>query len=281
MSGSPRVAVVGHTEWVEFAVVPHVPTAGEIIHATESFHRPAGGGAVAAVQLRRMAGHALFLTALGDSRPGELARRELRDRYDVEVHAATRDVPHRRGFTHLDGAGERTITVLGERIVPHGDDDLPWDRLAGIDGVYFTGGDAEALRLTRAAKVVVATPRASETLASAGVAIDVLVGSATDPGEPVDDLVAAMDPPPGLVVLTQGESGGWWTSPDGATGHYAAAPPPGPPVDAFGCGDTFAAALAYALGAGRSRDEALAFAARCGAHVLAGRGPYGHPLPSE
>jgi ribokinase len=261
---------------VEFAVVAHVPRPGEIVHATEAFHRPGGGGAVAAVQLRRIAGHALFLTALGSTRPGEIARRELIDRYEVEVHAATREAPQRRGFTFLDETGERTITVLGERLVPHGDDDLPWERLSEIDGVYFTGGDVGALRKTRAAKVVVATPRARDTLVAAGVQIDVLVASASDPGE----AVPALDPPPELVVQTEGAAGGRWTAADGTSGRYDAVAPPGRPVDAFGCGDSFAAGLTYALAAQRPLDDALRFAATCGAHCLAGRGPYGRRLPA-
>jgi ribokinase len=271
-----RFGVVGHTEWVEFAVVPHVPVAGEILHAGEWFHRPGGGGAVAAVQLRRLVGQALFLTALGCDAEGERARTELRGRWDVDVHAATRDAPQRRAFTHLDAGAERTITVIGERLVPHGDDDLPWERLAACDGVYFTGGDAEALRRTRAAKLVVATPRAGPSLAEAGVPVDVLVASAGDPSEqpPV------IDPPPGLVVLTEGAAGGRWVAADGSTGRWDAVPPPARPVDSYGCGDTFAAALTLTLGRGDRLADALAFAARAASHCLAGRGPYGHSLPA-
>jgi len=60
-----RVAVVGHVEWIEFARVDHVPARGEIEHAIESWEDAAGGGAVAAVQLAKLAGECLFLTALG------------------------------------------------------------------------------------------------------------------------------------------------------------------------------------------------------------------------
>ena len=67
----PRVAVVGHVEWVQFARVPHVPRAGEVIHAHDAFEEPAGGGGVAAVQLARLAGEAMLLTALGDDELGE------------------------------------------------------------------------------------------------------------------------------------------------------------------------------------------------------------------
>ena len=61
-----RVAVVGHVEWCEFAEVSHVPRPGEIVHAAETFEEPAGGGAVAAVQLRKLAGEATLFTAFGD-----------------------------------------------------------------------------------------------------------------------------------------------------------------------------------------------------------------------
>ncbi len=63
MSGEPRVGVVGHVEQLEFAVVERLPAQGEIAHAAETFVHPGGGGAVAAVQLRRMAGASTFFTA--------------------------------------------------------------------------------------------------------------------------------------------------------------------------------------------------------------------------
>ena len=61
----PSVAVVGHVEWVQYAHVPHVPRAGEIVHARDPFEEPAGGGAVVAAQLARLAGESLLITALG------------------------------------------------------------------------------------------------------------------------------------------------------------------------------------------------------------------------
>ncbi len=61
-----RVAVVGHVEWIEFARVERVPRPGEIVHASATWEEPGGGGAVAAVQLAKLAGEATFFTALGD-----------------------------------------------------------------------------------------------------------------------------------------------------------------------------------------------------------------------
>src|SRR5262249_57236188 len=105
-----RVAVVGHVEWIEFARVDHVPTPGEIVHASETWQAPAGGGAVAAVQLARLAGECLFLTALGDDEVGHRAVPELEAK-GVRVAPAWRGEPTRHGFVHLDSRGEPTITL--------------------------------------------------------------------------------------------------------------------------------------------------------------------------
>jgi ribokinase len=45
-------------------------------------------------------------------------------------------------------------------------------------------------------------------------------------------------------------------------------------VDAYGCGDSFAAGLAYALAETGAAEAAIAFAARCGAAALTGRGAF-------
>jgi ribokinase len=273
---APRVGVVGHVEWVEFAPVDHVPRPGEIIHADDPFEAAAGGGAVAAVQLRKLAGAAAFYTALGDDEPGRRARAELAGPQRLELHAAHREREQRRAFTHLDRHGERTITVLGARLVPHGDDPLPWDELRRFDAIYFTGGDVAALEAARAARVLVATPRAMATLEASDVQLDVLVGSATDPGERF--AAGELDPPPRWIVRTRGKDGGVWEGARGRSGAWQAVEPPGPPVDAYGCGDSFAAGLTYGLGAGMGLDAALELGARCGAWCLAGRGPYGNQL---
>jgi ribokinase len=266
-----RVAVVGHLEWIEFASVEHVPAAGEIVHADDAFEDAGGGGAVAAVQLARLAGECLFITALADDALGHRAKERL-ETLGVRVEAAWRAEPQRRAFVHLDATAERTITVIGERVGPRGDDALPWDELAEADAVYLTAGDASAVRAARAASTLVATIRAREALAGSGVPLDVLVSSANDLGERYapDEL----DPPPRLVVRTEGAAGGSLSAADGTVQRWAAAPLGGPPVDAYGAGDSFAAGLTYGLGADLAPLDALALAARCGAATLTGRGPY-------
>jgi ribokinase len=113
-------------------------------------------------------------------------------------------------------------------------------------------------------------------LLESGVEVDVLVGSGSDADELAgeEELAASA----GVVVRTAGAEGGSWRSSDGSAGRWAAVPVPGKPVDSYGCGDSFAAALTCALGAGRELPQALELAARAGAACLAGRGPYGAQL---
>ena len=263
-----NVAVVGHVEWVEFARVEEMPRAGEIVHSLETWEEPAGGGAVAAVQLANLNGSAHLFTALGDDELGRRSRAELEE-HGVTVHSATLGEPQRRAFTHVDGGGERTITVIGQKLLPSGErGDLPWEELGRCDAVFFVSGDVAALRAARRARVLVATARELPTLQRGAERLDVLVGSARDPGEHVEP--GALDPMPRYVVTTSGGLGGW-VNPGGP---FRAAPLPGPVADAYGCGDCFAAGLTYALGAGRSMDDAVALGARCGAAVLTGRGAY-------
>jgi ribokinase len=273
-----RVAVVGHVEWCEFAEVPHMPRAGEIAHARATFEEPAGGGAVAAVQLRKLAGAATLFTAFGDDEIGHRSDAELRE-YGVDVEARFHPEPQRRAFVHLDSAGERTITVLGPRLGPSGADGLPWALLDDTDAVYVTAGDLEAVRQARRARVLVATPRGLDTLAEAGVELDALVSSGRDPGErygPGD-----IEPAPRVVVRTLGAAGGEWETAAGERGRWGPAELPGPVRDAYGCGDSFAAGLTYGLGAGWELPRAVELAARCGAACLTGRGPYEAQLELE
>jgi ribokinase len=265
-----RAGVVGHVEWVRFATVDRVPEPGAIIHAESSWLEPAGGGAVAAVQLLRLAGEVDFFVAVGNDDLGRVAYEAL-ERLGLRVHAATRSEPQRRAFTYLDSGGERTITLIGEKLHPLGSDPLPWDELAAIDALYFSAGDAEALRAARRARVLVATARELPTLVEAGVQLDALVRSATDPGEAYEP--GQIDPEPALVVATQGREGGSFVAGD-RSGTYAAAQLPGPLVDAYGAGDAFAAGLTFALARGDGTEAALVFAARCGAAAMTGRGAY-------
>lgn len=270
------MAVVGHVEWVQFARVAHVPRAGEVVHASDPFEEPAGGGAVAAVQLARLAGESVLITALGDDEYGRRSVARLSS-LGVDVQSTFESVPTRRAVTLVDADGERTITTFGPRLEPLGvAEGARWTALGARDAIYFTAGDERALRLARrSARVLVASPRARHALGR-GVPLDVLVLSAKDEIERGE--LAGAEAEAALVVFTEGERGGSFRERSGASGRFLAVTPPGQPVDSYGCGDSFAAGLTYGLGAGLELAEALVLAARCGASCLTGRGPYERQL---
>ena len=273
---APRVAVVGHVEWITFARVDQIPAVGGIAHAGETWSGVGGGGGVAAQQLAKLAAKCTFFTALGDDDVDRTAAEELRAA-GVEVHAASRDAPTREAVCLVDGDGERTITTLGPRLEAHGSERLPWDRLGSMDAVYITAGDEEAIRRARAARVMVVSTRHLEVLARSGVLVDAVIGSDRDPAERYDPDLLAHAPPP-LVVLTQGSDGGRYETDDGRVGRWPPAPVPGPVSDTYGSGDSFQAGLTFALGTRYPLEEALELAARCGAAALTGRGPAGGQL---
>jgi ribokinase len=257
-----HIAVIGHVEWVTFARAPFVPRPGQIVHLEDPLDQAGGGGAVSAIALARMGADVTFYTSLGPDVPAE----RVLEAFGVRVCAARREHPQTRVLALVDPAGERTLYVVGENDHPTADDPLPWDELASMDGVYFTGHDPRTLRLARAAPLLVVTARRFRALVESGVRADALVGSGTDPGERFDlDELAER---PTHVVVTAGADGG---------SGYRAAPVPGPVVDTYGAGDTFVAGITYGLACGWPLDRALSFAAERAAECLTWRGT--HPVP--
>jgi ribokinase len=266
-----KAAVVGHVEWVDFIPVERIPAQGEIFTTVDFWSEPAGGGTVAAAELLRLGADMTFFTAVGQDALGGRTEEALRAR-GLRLEVAVRDAPQRRAFTYIDAQGERTITVLGEKLHPHAGDALAWDELDDTDAVYFTSGDIGALHNARRARVLVATARELATLQAAGVQLDALVHSARDRGERYEP--GDIDPPPRLVVSTEGSKGGSYAGAVGE-GRWEPAPLPGPLQDMYGAGDSFAAGLAYALGEGRSPQEAVEFAAQSSATAMTRRGALG------
>ena len=111
-----RVAVIGHVEWIEFVRVAHMPAAGDIVHAREAWQEPGGGGAVAAVQLARLAGDCTFFTTLGDDDLGG----------DLQGRQGPVDDPAAAALAQLDdvasrqplGAGEEGLGLPAGRLRP-------------------------------------------------------------------------------------------------------------------------------------------------------------------
>jgi ribokinase len=258
---------VGHVEWVDFVPIARLPRQGEVLHAEGAFARAGGGGSVAAAVLAELGAEVDFFCALGDDALGRSAAEQLSER-GVTVHAAWReDEPTRRALTLLEGDGERTIVTVGDRLEPRGEDDLDWACLGRMDGVYFTAGDLQAIEHAREASVLTASPRGRATLAQ-GPRIDALVFSRSDPDE--SQWARQLEDKARLLVETRGAEGGvWWGESEGS---WRAVAPKGPIRDAYGAGDSFAAAFTLGLAEGRTVAEAAALGAEVGARMLTRRG---------
>lgn len=265
-----RLAVVGHIEYAEILRTDRLPGPGGLIEASSLRTEFAGAGAGAARQLAALDGACSFFTVLADSELGGQSRVAL-EREGVQVHAVVHPgTVQRRAFVQVDAAAQRAITVHGPKLCPSGRDRLPWDELAGCDGVCFVCGDGDALEAARRARVLVATARWLPVLKRSGVRLDALVSSRDDPDETY--AVGELDPPPRLTVTTAGAAGGSYRIGGGSPRRFRAAPLDGKPVDSYGAGDSFIAGLTYALSRGDRPGEAIRFAARCGAAVLTADG---------
>ena len=85
---------------------------GEIVRATETWEEPAGGGAVAAVQLAKLNGSCLFLTAVSDDPLGSQVKPELERRARGLRRRSGNASSVAPSFISIPG-GERTITTTG------------------------------------------------------------------------------------------------------------------------------------------------------------------------
>jgi ribokinase len=268
-TGEMRIGVVGHVEWLQFLRVAHVPARGEILQASSGWEEAGGGGSVAAAEIARLAGAATLFTALGDDEWGHRAKAEL-EGLGIQVEAAFRPEPQRRAVTFIDDGGERTITLIGNKLRLRIQEPLPWEELAAYDGIYFTAGEPDALRAARQARVLVATARELPTLLAAPeLELDAVVSSANDPSEKYS---GELPRPPRLVVRTDGASGGSY---EPGKGRWAAAPLPGVLVDSYGAGDCLAAGVTVGLAEGRAVPEALTLAAGSAARALTRQGAHG------
>src|SRR5262249_58038678 len=119
----------------------------------------------------------------------------------------------RRALVRVEAEGERTTRGRGGRLGPRGGEPLPWDELVDADAVYFTAGDSAALKAARSARILVASVRAKEVLASAGAQLDVLVASGNDRDERY--VPGDIEPAPRLVARTAGREGGALLAPRG------------------------------------------------------------------
>ena len=267
--GNLNFAVVGHVEWMNFLKVDQLPKPGVISHSEKSIEYPAGGGSVIAKTLSELTNNQVhFFTSLGNDYYGEQSFKILSN-YGIRLHVAWRDKPTRKGFSLIDSNGERSITVIGERLAPTYKDKLDWNLFEKMDGIFITASDSEIFKKARIADSLCTTPRVGINIINkSNVFLDGLIGSNLDPGEVFS--LSDISIKPKLIIKTEGENGGILYP----GGRYKALINTKQKIDSYGCGDAFAAGILYGLSSKWSIDKILSLAKLLGRDASECFGPY-------
>ena len=264
-----KLAVVGHVEWISFISVDKLPKHGEISHGEIYLETVAGGGAVTAIQMNKKFNHQIeFFTALGRDKLGEICYEQLAET-GIKLNIAWKNEKTRKGISFLDQNSERSITVIGKRLMPTSFDLLPWAKLKDFDGVFVSATDTKGLNFCRRAKIMTITPRLGlEKIKKAGIFYDAIIGSDLDPEERFKS--NEIKPMPKYCIRTRGKDGGI-SEPGGIYSPYKLNEKV---IDSYGCGDSFAAGLTIGLAANLNLNQAIDlgtyFGAKCACHL----GPY-------
>ncbi len=267
--GNLNFAVVGHVEWINFLKVDQLPKPGVISHSEKSIEHPAGGGSVIAKTLSELTNNQVhFFTSLGNDYYGEQSF-EILSNYGIKIHVAWRDKPTRRGFSLIDSNGERSITVIGDRLAPTYKDNLDWNIFEKMDGIFITASDSEIFKKARIADSLCTTPRVGLNIINkSNVFLDGLIGSNLDPGEVFS--LSDISIKPKFIIKTEGENGGILYP----GGRYKALINTKQKIDSYGCGDAFAAGILYGLSSKWSIDKILSLAKLLGKDASEFFGPY-------
>ena len=267
--GNLNFAVVGHIEWINFLKVDQLPKPGVITHSEKSLEFPAGGGSIIAKILSELTLNQIhFFTALGNDDYGNRCFKILSS-MGIKLHVAWRDKPTRRGFSMIDSQGERAITVIGERLAPNYKDNLDWNILKKMDGIFITASDSAIFKMARSASILCATPRVGlKTINNANVLLDVLIGSNLDPDEVFS--FSELTVKPKYTIKTEGENGGIIFP----GGRYKALKNNELKIDSYGCGDSFAAGILYGMASKWDIEKSLNLAKVLGRDASQFFGPY-------
>ena len=267
--GDLKFAVIGHIEGMNVLEVDQLPQPGIISHAINSLEYPAGGGALIANILRNLTINEVhFFTSLGNDYYGDKSFNIL-ENMGIKLHIAWRDKPTRKGFSLIDSNGERSITVIGDRLAPNHKDKLDWSILKNMDGIFITAADSEIFKKSRDAKTLCTTPRAGLNIINKSkIFLDGLIGSNHDPGEVFS--LSELTIKPKYIIKTEGEHGGIVFP----GGRYKAFANKKEKVDSYGCGDSFAAGILFGLSSRWNIDESLNLAKLLGRDCSEYFGPY-------
>ena len=267
--GNLNLAVIGHVEWINFLKVDQLPKPGVISHSKKSIEYPAGGGSVIAKTLSDLTTNQVhFFTSLGNDYYGKKCF-DILSSMGIKLHVAWRNKPTRRGFSLIDSNGERSITVIGERLAPNHKDKLAWNLLDIMDGIFITAADPEIFKKSRIAHSLCTTPRVGLNIINdSNIFLDGLISSNLDPGEAFSS--SELNIKPRYTIKTEGENGGIVFP----GGRYEALKNKRNKVDSYGCGDSFAAGILYGLASKWSLDKSLILAKILGRDCSEYFGPY-------
>ena len=267
--GNLKFAVIGHVEWINFLQVDCLPKPGVISHSKKSLEIPAGGGSVIAKTLRELTKNEVhFFTSLGNDFYGDQSFIKLKE-MGINLHIAWRDKPTRKGFSLTDSQGERSITIIGDRISPNYKDNLDWNLLNNMDGIFITAADEKIIKMARVAKTLCSTPRVGLNIINgSNIFLDGLISSNFDTGEIYS--LSELKVKPRFVIKTEGEKGGLVFP----GGRYEAIYNKKPKVDSYGCGDSFAAGILFGLSSKWNIEKSLSLAKILGKYCSENFGPY-------
>jgi ribokinase len=256
-----RVAVVGSINADLVVATAHLPAAGETVRGGDLVRLPGGKGANQAVAAARLGARVRMVGAVGADAEGEAQLAAL-DAAGVDTG------PVRRAATST-GVAMIAVAEDGENLIivsPGANEHV------AVEAVDLAGVDVVLAQLEIPLDVVLA---AAELAAAAGA----LFCLNAAPAQPLPaELVARCD----LLVVNEGERAAIagleaarrLVVTYGARGAGIveagtevafAAPPRVAAVDTVGAGDTFTAAVAVAVAAGLSAEQALRFACAAGA----------------
>lgn len=265
-----RIAVAGSLVHDMVAAVPHLPRAGEAVHASELRHVPGGKGFNQALAARRLGATVTMAGAVGRDAFGD-GFCELLDVHQVDrTHVVRAAAPTGLAMPMVEPGGMNLIVAaLGANLEPM---NIPSAFFAGADVLLVQGELAVSTNLDLVTRAREAGVRVILNLAPSDARLEAAIGlvscvvvnevEESDLGGPARLRALAGQAP---VVTTLGERGARL---NGA--RFAS--PPVLAVDTTGAGDAFCAALAVRLAEGAVMEDAIRFAVAAGSAACTRRG---------